>query len=76
MHGWLQRTAAAFTRLAERWIPDAFVFALVATAVVFLAGLGVGAGPGELVAAWGSGFWELLAFTRLGDDAELPDVMV
>lgn len=59
----LERIARRFTELAERWIPDAFVFALLATVVVFVAGLGVGAGPFELTKAWGDGFWELLSFT-------------
>lgn len=63
MHGWLEGTAGAFTRFAERWLPDAFVFALVATVLVFAAGLGIGAAPSELVSAWGHGFWELLSFT-------------
>jgi short-chain fatty acids transporter len=63
MDGRLQRTALRFTGFAERWIPDAFVFALAATVVVFVAGLGVGAGPNDLVSAWGHGFWELLSFT-------------
>jgi short-chain fatty acids transporter len=59
----LSRIALAFTAFAERWIPDAFVFALLATVIVFVAGLGAGAAPLELVAAWGGGFWELLTFT-------------
>jgi short-chain fatty acids transporter len=59
----LERLALAFTAVAERWLPDAFVFALAATAIVFAGGLAVGAAPLELVRAWGGGFWELLAFT-------------
>jgi short-chain fatty acids transporter len=58
----LERVALGFTRFAERFIPDAFVFALLATVVVFVAGLAVGAGPLELVKAWGSGFPDLLKF--------------
>lgn len=34
----LARIAARFTAWTERWIPDAFVFALVATFLVFVAG--------------------------------------
>jgi short-chain fatty acids transporter len=59
----LSRIALAFTAFAERWIPDAFVFALLATILVFTAGLFTGAAPMELVQAWGGGFWELLTFT-------------
>jgi short-chain fatty acids transporter len=59
----LGRTAAFCTAWAERWIPDAFVFALLATALVIGAALAGGAGVGEVVQAWGGGFWELATFT-------------
>jgi short-chain fatty acids transporter len=59
----LQRVALAFTAFAERYIPDAFVFALAATLLVFAGGLAIGAHPLELVDAWGGGFWELIGFT-------------
>ncbi len=58
----LQRLALSITGFAERWLPDAFVFAILATVVVFLAGLGVGVSPEKLVGAWGNGFPELFAF--------------
>src|SRR5215472_12005411 len=62
--GPLARAAAGFTAWAERWIPDAFVFALVATfLVLLLARLGGHASTLELVEIWGSGFWKLLEFT-------------
>jgi short-chain fatty acids transporter len=62
--GLVARIALRFTGWAERWIPDAFVFALLATIVVLLAGLAVAReGPVPLVEAWGRGFWELLPFT-------------
>ncbi len=61
---WLPRITLRFTAWAERWLPDAFVFALVATLLVFGLGLVAGhAGPVELLDAWGKGFWELLPFT-------------
>ena len=60
----IARVALRFTAWAERWLPDAFVFALVATLLVFGAGLTVAhAGPAELVTSWGKGFWELVPFT-------------
>lgn len=58
----LARIAIRFTDWTERWVPDAFIFALVATILTFAAGLTV-ARPLELVDAWGKGFWELLKFT-------------
>ncbi len=60
----IARLALALTAWTERWIPDAFVFALVATLLVVAAG--VAATPSTLpqvVDAWGSGFWELIPFT-------------
>jgi short-chain fatty acids transporter len=59
----LERIALRLTALAERWLPDAFVFALLATVLVFGAGLAIGVAPLELVQAWGNGFPDLLAFT-------------
>jgi short-chain fatty acids transporter len=58
------RVALRFTAWAERWVPDAFVFALMATAVVFVAGLASAPhAPVALIESWGKGFWELVPFT-------------
>ncbi len=64
------KSAAPFARLgsrladwAERWFPDAFVFALLAVVIVFLAGLGLGCPAGDLVKYFGEGFWTLIPFT-------------
>ena len=62
MSGPVARLALWLTRVCERWLPDAFVFALAATVVVFVAGLAIGVPAGELVSAWGNGFPDLLAF--------------
>ncbi|HEY3043914.1 MAG TPA: TIGR00366 family protein [Vicinamibacterales bacterium] len=58
------RLALALTAWTERWIPDAFIFAIVGTLVVVVAG--ATATPSTLpqvVDAWGRGFWELIPFT-------------
>ena len=48
----------------EHYLPDAFVFALIATGLVFGAGLfSTGGRMAPLLAAWGKGFSSLLAFT-------------
>lgn len=60
--GLVARLALKFTDFTERWLPDAFVFALLATLVTFAAGLSVSP-VGDVVDAWGRGFWELLRFT-------------
>ena len=62
--GVVARLALGLTAWTERWVPDAFVFALLATLVVVVAG--VTATPstaGEVVEAWGRGFWDLIPFT-------------
>ena len=48
---------------SERWFPDAFVFALVALVIVFLAGFSLGTPARDLVKYFGEGFWSLIPFT-------------
>jgi short-chain fatty acids transporter len=60
----LGQIAVAFTAWTERWIPDAFIFALIATAIVIAAALLTGATDAAgVLDLWGGGFWELLPFT-------------
>jgi short-chain fatty acids transporter len=63
----MERFAKGATQWTERWMPDAFVFALGATLIVFLAALAVDPAvrqsPLTLVDAWGVGFWTLIPFT-------------
>jgi short-chain fatty acids transporter len=60
--GPVTRVALALTAWSERWVPDAFIFALLATALVVVAGTATASLP-EVVDAWGRGFWELIPFT-------------
>lgn len=56
--------AARLTDLAERYVPDAFVFALLASgAVWFVALVSTETPAAELLKIWGDGFWELNGFT-------------
>ncbi len=58
------RAALALTAWTERWIPDAFIFALAATVIVVVAALTwTGATAGQIVDAWGGGFWGLSPIT-------------
>ena len=62
--GPVARAALALTDWTERWVPDAFIFALIATVLVIAAALA--ATPATLlqtVDAWGRGFWDLIPFT-------------
>lgn len=56
--------AEFFSRLVQRWLPDAFVIAIILSAMVFLSGLIF---QGQTVTAmadhWGNGVWKLLGFS-------------
>jgi short-chain fatty acids transporter len=62
--GPVARAALALTDWSERWLPDAFIFALIATVVVVVAALtATPSSVVQVVDAWGRGFWELIPFT-------------
>jgi short-chain fatty acids transporter len=62
--GTIARLALALTDWTERWVPDAFIFALIATFLVCLAAAtATTAALPEIVDAWGRGFWDLIPFT-------------
>jgi short-chain fatty acids transporter len=62
--GIIARAAIALTAWTEKWIPDAFIFALVATLVVLVAALTwTPATFPQVIDAWGGGFWDLIPFT-------------
>ena len=62
--GPVARAALALTDWTERWVPDAFIFALIATALVIAAAIAVTpATLPQIVDAWGRGFWDLIPFT-------------
>ncbi|MFG6114760.1 short-chain fatty acid transporter [Halobacillus sp. MO56] len=59
----LKGITSFFDRLVQRYLPDAFLFAIILTLVVFVLGIGItGSSPGDMVQYWGDGFWNLLAF--------------
>ncbi|MFN3686314.1 short-chain fatty acid transporter [Salinarimonas sp.] len=60
----LQAISRPAVSLADRYLPDAFVFVLVLTIVAAASAIAFeGAGPLEVVEMWGDGFWGLLAFS-------------
>src|ERR1041385_5525522 len=61
--GSLARIGIAFSDWFEKWLPDAFVFGLIAILVVFIASVAVGNSPLKTATWFGSGFWELVKFT-------------
>jgi short-chain fatty acids transporter len=65
----LERMGRALTGVAQRWLPDPFVLAILLTFVAFAGALlHVGLDVGAVLSAWydgkggGRGFWNLLAF--------------
>ena len=60
----IRRLSHFFTSLTQRWLPDAFIFAIGLTLVVLVAGmLGEGHSPLQMTRYWGDGFWNLLTFS-------------
>lgn len=52
-----------FVTLCAKYIPDAFLFAIILTLIVFVGGMiFTGSTPFQMVLFWGNGFWSLLAF--------------
>lgn len=57
------RLATMLTTWSQRWVPDAYVIAVLLTAIVFLLAVFIGGvTAAEAASAWGTGLWELLAF--------------
>lgn len=53
-----------FSKVARKYLPDAFIFAIVLTIIVFILGMLVeGASFVEMCGYLGNGFWSLLAFS-------------
>ncbi len=60
---WMQRAALRSCDWAEKWIPDAYVFAALAVTLVAAAAVLLGAAPTATAKAFGEGFWSLIPFT-------------
>jgi len=60
----IQGIARFFSQIVHRFLPDPLIFALLLTGATFAMAFGLTPkSPTELVLMWGSGFWNLLAFT-------------
>lgn len=60
----LNRVANKFSKFVERYLPDAFVIAVLMTIFVLLLGFFMNpSNPKELFTSFGNGFWAYLAFT-------------
>jgi len=61
--GRFARLGMALADWSQRWFPDAFVFALLALIIVFVAGMLSGSRVRDLIDYFGQGFWSLIPFT-------------
>ena len=60
----IKSSADFFSRIMQRWLPDAFIIAVILTVVVFVSGLTFENQSVEQMANyWGDGFWKLLTFS-------------
>lgn len=60
----MERITDFFTQLMRKYLPDPFVFAIGLTLLTFILALLIeDISFIDLTSAWGSGFWDLLAFT-------------
>jgi short-chain fatty acids transporter len=55
--------ANVFTRVAERYLPDAFIFVFFLTFLVLILGVFRGYSPNQVLDFWGEGFFDILTFT-------------
>lgn len=62
--GFLQRVGEVSARISTHLIPDAFVFAILLSALVFLLGIWLTPNSGtDMIEHWYSGFWNFLGFS-------------
>lgn len=59
----MKAVTSFFDRMVQRYLPDAFLFAIILTVLVYIMGvLFTDSGPVQMIEHWGTGFWDLLAF--------------
>lgn len=62
--GLFTRLGDGASALVERYLPDAFIFALLLTFLTMIfAVVATPEGPGSIATYWGEGFWQVLAFS-------------
>ncbi|HEY0682689.1 MAG TPA: TIGR00366 family protein [Steroidobacter sp.] len=61
--GALERFSLRCCAWSERWIPDAYVFAVVGVIIVAAAAIALGSPVTQTAKAFGDGFWSLIPFT-------------
>ncbi|MBM0103846.1 short-chain fatty acid transporter [Steroidobacter sp. S1-65] len=61
--GALERISLRCCAWSERWIPDAYVFAVLGVIIVAVAAIALGSPVTQTAKAFGDGFWSLIPFT-------------
>jgi short-chain fatty acids transporter len=59
----IDRVSQAMVAFAERWFPDAYVFVVLACAIVAVSTIAHGSSPIAVSKAFGDGFWSIIPFT-------------
>ncbi len=60
----LKKISNGFVKVFNKYLPDAFLFAVILTIIVFLLAMGVThQTPLEMLGHWNDGFWNLLKFS-------------
>ncbi len=60
----IKRSADFFSGVMQRWLPDAFIIAIILTVIVFFCGVVVEQQSiTQMANHWGGGFWKLLSFS-------------
>jgi short-chain fatty acids transporter len=60
----IKTSADFFSRIMQRWLPDAFLFAIILSVIIFISGIIFQAQtPIQMANHWGNGFWKLLTFS-------------
>jgi short-chain fatty acids transporter len=63
LHKIMEKYGLGLAALAEKWFPDALVFAFLGVLATFLLGICVGETPAKLAFEGGKSFWSLIPFT-------------
>lgn len=58
-----RKIGKSLTVSMEKWLPDAFIFAILLSIIVFLGGVALGNGPLKMLELWYGSFWKFLGFT-------------
>lgn len=59
----IQRLGHRLAAVVEEWMPNPFLFALILSYIVFVAGIVIeGVSPFAMISYWNDGFWGLLTF--------------